>query len=371
MSDHSASDCLLISPHRVDIIYSNIKHAFYQPADKTPAVLLHFELKNPIMLDANAKQKKTHFLQFFVDVVEASEDISITSRSRDYDGLDEERREREMRKKHNERFLVFVKQVEDQLNKQPSDGTKKQAVHLEFDIPYSELQFKGVPGKQVVTMLPTVHALVALDDIPPVVITLSDIEIANFERVSFGLRDFDLVIVWKDFKREPVRIDNIPMTHLKDIKDWLNSCDILYYESPMALMWKNIMKNINEDLESFWQEGGFEFLNMDAADADAEEGEEGGPKEESGSEFEMDSDDSAEEDDDDSDDSEVSEDDSDSDADVGSDEESGEDWDELDKKAMQSDKAKAQNRKEKGRAEEDDLDSDDDDRPKAKSSKKR
>jgi nucleosome binding factor SPN SPT16 subunit len=43
----------------VDIIYANIKAAFYQPAEEgNHNVTIHFELKDPILLD-KTKTKKT------------------------------------------------------------------------------------------------------------------------------------------------------------------------------------------------------------------------------------------------------------------------------------------------------------------------
>jgi nucleosome binding factor SPN SPT16 subunit len=177
-----------------------------------------------------------------------SEDLAQSNRFRDEDGLAEEQEERKRRKRWNEKFLTFVKEVEERLSK--SD----EKVKLEFDIPYRELSFTGVPNKQVVTVIPTVHSLVALDDIPPLVLSLDEVEIANFERVQFGLRNFDLAFVFKDFEKPPMRIDSIPMKSLEEIKHWLNSCDIVYYESPQNILWKNVMKAINEDVEDFWQQ---------------------------------------------------------------------------------------------------------------------
>lgn len=55
---------------------------------------------------------------------------------------------------------------------------------FEFDIPYKDLMFSGVPGKSAVNVLPTVHGLVALDDNPPFVLSLDEVEIAYFERVQ-------------------------------------------------------------------------------------------------------------------------------------------------------------------------------------------
>ena len=34
----------------VDILYSNVKHAFFQPAKNDVVVLLHFNLKHPVLL---------------------------------------------------------------------------------------------------------------------------------------------------------------------------------------------------------------------------------------------------------------------------------------------------------------------------------
>ena len=83
---------------KVDVLYSNIKAAFYQPAEDTHQVLLHFELIHPILLD-KSKTKKTHFLQVYYEVVDVSEDINSTNRYRDEDGLMEEQQERQRRRK--------------------------------------------------------------------------------------------------------------------------------------------------------------------------------------------------------------------------------------------------------------------------------
>jgi nucleosome binding factor SPN SPT16 subunit len=122
-----------------------------------------------------SKTKKTNHLQFFVEVVESSEDLSMSSRFRDEDGLMEEQEERRRKKKWNERFLQFVKEVEDKLTRDPAQAGNR----IEFDIPYKELGFTGVPAKQQVTIMPTVHSLVALDDNPPMVVNLNEVEIAK------------------------------------------------------------------------------------------------------------------------------------------------------------------------------------------------
>ena len=68
---------------------------------------------------------------------------------------------------------------------------------LELDIPFRELSFEGVPYRMSVRLQPTTECLVHLTDMPFLVVTLSDIEIASLERVQYGLKHFDLVLVFK------------------------------------------------------------------------------------------------------------------------------------------------------------------------------
>ena len=210
-------------------------------------------------------------------------------------------------------------------------------------------------------------SLVALDDQPPLVLPLNEVEIAVFERVQFGLRNFDLVFVYKDFQRLPMRIDSIPMLYLEPIKHWLNSCDLVYYESNQNLLWKAVMKHINSDVEDFWRQGGWSFLadQDDAETAEGEEGEEAGeraPQEEEESEFELSSE---EEEDDDSEEyetasSEEEDDDEEEDSAADDSDEEGEDWDELEDKAKRDDRNRREKAKEKGERDFSDEDDDED-----------
>jgi nucleosome binding factor SPN SPT16 subunit len=92
---------------------------------------------------------------------------------------------------------------------------------LEFDIPYRELGFFGVPGRTSTFLMPTVHCLVQLVEPPFFVLTLDEVDIAHFERVQFSLKNFDLVFVYKDLTRQPAFISAIPVQNLEPIKDWL------------------------------------------------------------------------------------------------------------------------------------------------------
>mmetsp|Transcript_10561 Transcript_10561/g.1590 ORF Transcript_10561/g.1590 Transcript_10561/m.1590 type:complete len:155 (+) Transcript_10561:1800-2264(+) len=143
---------------------------------------------------------------------------------------------------------------------------------IDFDIPFRELGFYGVPFKSNVFILPSTNCLVSLIDQPFFVVTLSDIEVAHFERVIFALKNFDLVLIFKDYAIPPVKIYAIPSEYLEAIKDWLNEIDITFSESLQALNWPNVMKTITSDIQGFIQDGGWAFLQ----DSDDEESKQTG-----------------------------------------------------------------------------------------------
>ena len=85
--------------------------------------------------------------------------------------------------------------------------------------------------------MPAVNALVELTEPPWLVVALNDIEVAHFERVVYGLKNFDLVLVLKDFAQKPLQINSINMEHLEPLKSWLDSCNIKFYEGTANLNW--------------------------------------------------------------------------------------------------------------------------------------
>lgn len=93
--------------------------------------------------------------------------------------------------------------------------------------PFRELGFTGVSLKQNVLLQPTAESLVFLSEMPFLVISLSEIEIVYFERIVFGLRNFDLVFVNKDHNVPTVQISSVPVTSLEPIKKWLEYSTLL------------------------------------------------------------------------------------------------------------------------------------------------
>ncbi|KAK6094527.1 FACT complex subunit spt16 [Batrachochytrium dendrobatidis] len=326
----------LKSDQKIDILFSNVKHLFFQPCDGELIVLLHVHLKTPIMLG----KKKTKDIQFYREVSDASFDETGNRRRRvnygDEDELAQEQEERRKRLQLNREFQQFSERIEQ----------KKVLV----DVPLRDVAFSGVPFRQLVTLQPTTDCLVHLSDTPFLVIPVKDIEIAHLERVQFGLKNFDLVFVYKDFHKAVSHINTIPTSQIETVREWLDSSDIPFSEGSVNLSWPQIMKTINDDPRAFFEEaGGWSFLQTDGS-------ENGSSEEDSISEFEMSGSSSAgsesDSDDSENDGSNVSG--SDFSESGSGEDESGEDWDELERKAAQHDRKRHD--REEGRADRDDDD---------------
>jgi len=316
------------SQEKIDLLYSQIKHAIYEPCEYgSQLTLIHIHLKEPIMVG----KRKTQDVQFFTEVGPITEDLSMSrvSNAHDPDEILEEEREREMKLKINQMFQEFCKKVE-----------AIETCPLEFDMPWEALGFSGVPHRAVVRLKPCKRALVALQEWPPFCLSLSDVEIVVFERAIMNLREFDLTLVNKDYEQMPVRVTTVPMSELDKIKAWLSQINAVWYACSMNLQWQMVLKDITRDYKEFLDNGGWDQWFAGAAqDSDESSGDDG-----AGSDYKGSEDVASEEDDDDDEDGgdesnfEPDSDDSD-DVDVSeADDEEGMDWDKLEEEAEQADR---------------------------------
>ena len=123
---------------------------------------------------------------------------------------------------------------------------------VEFDAPFRELGYPGVPFRSTVLLQPTSGCLVNLTEWvitcgfirrfiiqisdhnnhdnhffafvthqPPFVISLENVELVHFERVQFQLKNFDMVFVFKDYHKKVSMVNAIPMNMLDHVKEWL------------------------------------------------------------------------------------------------------------------------------------------------------
>lgn len=155
---------------KIDIIYKNIKHAFFQPCENELIVLVHFNLHNPILIG----KKKSHDVQFYREAGAQTDDLDLRRRGNDYEEYEQELKEKQIREKINDEFQKFTKNV------QELGG-------VEFDCPYRDLAFCGVHSKSSVTLIPTAYCLVSLIEIPFYVLSLDEVDLVYFERVSVSL----------------------------------------------------------------------------------------------------------------------------------------------------------------------------------------
>ena len=318
---------------KVDIPFSNIKHAFFQPCQQDELIsIIHFRFKVPMTIN----NKKFQDIQFFKESGIAADDIDMKGgrrRMNDLDELELEDRERQAKKKLSQKFFNFAKLIQNQ-----SEKTSSVVV---FDIPIDEFAFQGCPQKSVVKIRPTMNCLIAISEFPFFCVDLKDIEAVHFERVSFGIKNFDMAIIYKDFQTFK-HINSIPREQLDQIKAYLNEIGILYSEGVVPMNWNAVLTQIRDDFEAFLESGGWRFLQED----EAEEGEDEDSELAEDPEFKDVSEDNSE---DESDDGSDFSDEADEDGDDYSEEVDGEvseglSWDELEKKAYEDDKQAAQRR---------------------------
>ncbi|KAH3900869.1 probable FACT complex subunit SPT16 [Saccharomycodes ludwigii] len=316
----------LRSDIRIDVLFSNIKNLFFQSCKGELIVIIHLHLKNPILLG----KKKIQDVQFYREASDMAVDETGNNSRRsntkfrrygDEDELEQEQEEKRKRAALDKEFKYFAEAI--------SDASKGM---VDVDIPFRELGFQGVPGRSAVLCMPTRDCLIQLVEPPFLVVNLNEVEICALERVQFGLKNFDIVFVYKDFSKPVTHINAVPIEELEVIKSWLTDIDIPYTVSTINLNWVNIMKS---DPHEFFLNGGWSFLNMGSEDEASDDEEEEAISEYEASEEDPQdesdySDEYSDDDDDDADDSE----------DFSGDDESdeGEDWDTLEKKAARADR---------------------------------
>ena len=230
----------------VQISHSNIKHAIFQPCNDTMMLFLHFNLIKPILIN----KKRVVNIQFYCEVISIAEDLTQMRRTRMNNAYNDEILEQDtdhlLQTKYDEAFLNFVEMVN-----QKSGGS------VQFESPFWEFSFYGSPFHNNVLITPCESCLIAIVECPLFVLSIEDIEIVSIERVDNKLKNFDMVIIFRDYTRSVQTISNIPKRQLEMIRNWLDKKDILFFEGGgINLKWDNILKKIRENMKEFIFENG-------------------------------------------------------------------------------------------------------------------
>jgi nucleosome binding factor SPN SPT16 subunit len=155
----------------VDVVFSNVKHMFFQPSVGELIVLLHLHLKNPIMIG----KRKTKDVQFYREATDMAFDETGNRKRRhrfgDEEEFEAEQEERRRRAELDKLFKKFAEQVSEQAG-------------VGVDVPFRDLAWSGVPNRSNVLIQPATEALVQLTEPPFTVITLEEIEVAHLERIQ-------------------------------------------------------------------------------------------------------------------------------------------------------------------------------------------
>ena len=158
----------------VDVVFSNVKHLFFQPCVGELIVIIHVHLKNPILIG----KRKTKDVQFFREATDiAFDDTGNRKRKHRYGDDEEFQQEQDERRRRadlDKTFKSFAEKI--------SDAGREQ--NISVDIPFRDLSFNGVPHRSNVIMAPATDALVQLTEPPFSVLTLDEIEVAHLERIQ-------------------------------------------------------------------------------------------------------------------------------------------------------------------------------------------
>ena len=173
----------------VDVVFSNVKHLFFQPCVGELIVIIHVHLKNPIIIG----KRKTKDVQFYREATDMAFDETGNRKRKhrygDEEEFEQEQEERKRRAELDRIFKAFAEKI--------SDQAREHSVTV--DVPFRELNFNGVPNRSNVLMAPTTDALVQLTEPPFTVLTLEEIEVAHLERIQVSQATEHLRIVANGF----------------------------------------------------------------------------------------------------------------------------------------------------------------------------
>ena len=220
----------------IDVPFSNVKYAFFQPCEKEIIAAVHFRLVEPIMVG----KKKTEDIQFYSEGGVVAEDVVGRGRGED---SDDEERQKDIKRRIDRDFIAWTKSCEEFTNKV-----------FEFETPYRSLGFYGTTYRSNVLIQPTKSCLINITESTFFVFAIDDVEVVWFERMTGNVRYFDLTLVNKDFEKH-VRISSISIKDVEKVKDWLDMNNIIFYDNKISLNWNKFLMGVRSEFKKFVEDG--------------------------------------------------------------------------------------------------------------------
>lgn len=159
----------------VDVLFSNVKHLFFQPCANELIAIIHLHLKSPMMIG----KKKTYDVQFYREAMDIQFDETGHRKRRhnrygDDEEIEAEQEERRRRAELDKEFHIFTKKIQE----------AGSSYDIKADMPLKDLGFTGVPSRSSVWMQPTIEdCLIQLTEPPFFVVAMGEVELVHFERV--------------------------------------------------------------------------------------------------------------------------------------------------------------------------------------------
>ena len=220
----------------IDVPFSNVKFAFFQPCEKEIIAAIHFKLHEPIMVG----KKKTEDIQFYSEGGVVAEDVVGRGRN---DDSDDEERQREVKRRIDRDFLHWAKACDEFTNKA-----------FEFEVPDRKEGFYGTTYRSNVLLQPTKTCIINITEPQFFVFAIEDIEVVWFERMTGNVRYFDLTIVHKDYEKH-VRISSISIKDVERVKDWLDRQNVIFYDNKVSVNWAKFLAGCRSDFKEFVESG--------------------------------------------------------------------------------------------------------------------
>ncbi|KAI3914070.1 hypothetical protein MKW92_040134 [Papaver armeniacum] len=231
------------SNSHMHFMYRDVEEAFFRVEDEKikMAPLLHFHLKHPIKVGTT---KQTTDIQFRL----VSTPVGLKISDDDSYKIENGKQIRDSeRNKNLEDFIDKVTSKWRLYPTQPSHRVHFSCCNIEK---YSEL-IHGVllPSKEMVVFCLPLYSLVVLADKAPFMVKSRDIEIVHLANLRPG--EIDMTVVFKDFKRDLLQINSIPLESLDSLKQGLHFGNVKY------------LKGIVDSPETFIKQGGWKSFDLE------------------------------------------------------------------------------------------------------------